>query len=292
MLRKEGEGEDITASTTTEQSQLDEEEDKPDSHDESEDDSNDSFGEFEESEVLMCDEFRRPLEPLSIVNSKQSAHWERDLRSYCKEFLELKEARSDLVLDLSDLKQPDTSETSERSSSYKLYLKSSREALEHTAFKQRSGFLDPSDFICTIEPNRDSPYNYPRLAWLKPSVAKVSDVETVSVADFVTAQCKEFVSEVWPVLKLRTIYRSVVHVSSREDRLQQKLVSSSPTIPNRGDQIEFTFPVLPTEPPEETKQESSSKKPLDFKSAVQEVTGEDLPDVSFMLSTCLAYPVS
>jgi hypothetical protein len=291
MLRKEGEGEDITASTTTEQSQLDEE-DKPDSQDEPQDDSNDSFGEFEESEVLMCDEYRRPLEPLSIVNSKQSAHWERDLRSYCKEFLELKEARSDLVLDLSDLKQADASKASDIGSPYKLYLKSIREAHERQAFKERSGFLDPSDFICNIEPNHDSPYNCPRLALLKPPQTKVSDVQTASVADFVTEQCKQFVSEVWPVLKLRTIYRSIVHVPSREDRLQQRLVSSSPTIPKQGDRIEFTFPVLPTGSPEEAKQELSSEKPPDFKSVVQEVLREDLPDLSFMLSTCLAYPVS
>lgn len=70
-MRKEGESEDVTASTLTEHSQV-EEEDRTSSPrpDDPQEDSDDSFGEFAESEVLMCDDQRRPLEPLSIVKDK------------------------------------------------------------------------------------------------------------------------------------------------------------------------------------------------------------------------------
>mmetsp|Transcript_4531 Transcript_4531/g.8701 ORF Transcript_4531/g.8701 Transcript_4531/m.8701 type:complete len:295 (-) Transcript_4531:138-1022(-) len=287
-MSKEVEGEDVTASTLTEQSQI-EEEDKTNSitQEEPEEASDDSFGEFEESEVLMCDEQRRPLEPLSI-----SAHWERDLKSYAREFIELKEARTDLVVDLIDLKKLQPPTDSPTTTLYRQYLKASKEAEEHKAFKYRSGFLDPSDFICQVKSSPDSAYNCPRLAFLKPPETKATKVETPDVAEYVTQQCQQFVNQVWPNLKFRTIYRRTTRIMSRIDRLQQEAIATfshleRPDVRNEADDFLHTI----TEASEVQKDLSPSRK-LDFSKAVYEALGEDLPDLCFMLRTQIVWPSS
>lgn len=144
------------------------------------------------------------------------------MKSFAKEFLELKETRTDFVVDIIDLKKPIVEAVPSTTDSYKRYLKASREAQDHKAFKYRSGFFDPTDFVCQFSSNPDSAYACPRLAYLKLTEEKSIKVETPEVADYVTQQCQEFVTQVWPKLKFRTIYRCTTRIPNRLDRLHHE----------------------------------------------------------------------